>query len=131
MCHLSIEKALKSLNYKVLDEVPPKTHNLLYLVNKIGKKPEQELEKFIIKLNTASIAVGSRSFIEHVKALLGFRAKGREVRQGGGSGYQLREGTAQYKDLFRVEKDNLDCLRKVACYRHGGQVITGVGRYPI
>ena len=35
---------------------------------------------------TASIAVGSRSFIEKVKALLGFRAKGREVRQSGGAG---------------------------------------------
>ena len=29
---------------------------------------------------TGSIAVGSRSFIENVKALLGFRAKGREIR---------------------------------------------------
>ena len=56
MCHLSIEKALKGLYYKILDEVPPKTHNLLYLVNKIGKKPEQKLEKFITKLNTASVA---------------------------------------------------------------------------
>lgn len=56
MCHLSIEKALKGLYYKVLDEVPPKTHNLIYLLNKIDKKPEQELEKFIIKLNTASVA---------------------------------------------------------------------------
>ena len=56
MCHLSIEKALKGLYYKALDEVPPKTHNLLYLLNKIGKKPELELEKFIIKLNTASVA---------------------------------------------------------------------------
>jgi HEPN domain-containing protein len=55
MCHLSIEKALKGLYYKVLDEVPPKTHNLLYLLNKIGKKPELKLEKFIIKLNTASV----------------------------------------------------------------------------
>ena len=36
MCHLSIEKALKGLYYKVLGEVPPKTHNLLYLLNKIG-----------------------------------------------------------------------------------------------
>jgi len=27
----------------------------------------------------SSIAVGSRSFVEHVKALLGFRAKGRDV----------------------------------------------------
>ena len=57
---------------------------------------------------TASIAVGSRSFIENVKALLGFRAKGREVRQGGGARYQLREGAAQYKALFRAEKDNID-----------------------
>ncbi len=56
MCHLSIEKALKGLYYKVLDEVPPKTHNLLYLLNKVGKKPELELEIFIIKLNTASVA---------------------------------------------------------------------------
>ena len=56
MCHLSIEKALKGLYYKILDEVPPKTHNLLYLVNKIGKKPEQELGKFITKLNTANVA---------------------------------------------------------------------------
>ena len=56
MSHLSIEKALKGLFYKVLEEAPPKTHNLLYLLNKIGKKPGHELEKFIIKLNTASIA---------------------------------------------------------------------------
>ena len=56
MCHLSIEKGLKGLYVKVLDEVPPKTHNLLYLLNKIGRRPEQELEKFITRLNTASIA---------------------------------------------------------------------------
>jgi HEPN domain-containing protein len=56
MCHLSIEKALKGLFHHVLAELPPKTHNLLYLLNKIGKKPESTLEKFITKLNTASIA---------------------------------------------------------------------------
>jgi HEPN domain-containing protein len=56
MCHLSIEKSLKGLYKKVLEEIPPKTHNLLYLLDKIGKKPEQELEKFVIKLNTASVA---------------------------------------------------------------------------
>lgn len=44
MCHMSIGKALKGLYAKILDEVPPKTHNLLYLVNKIGKQPEQDLE---------------------------------------------------------------------------------------
>jgi HEPN domain-containing protein len=56
MCHLSIEKSLKGLYTKVLEEIPPKTHNLLYLLDKIGKKPERELEKFVIKLNTASVA---------------------------------------------------------------------------
>jgi len=56
MCHLSIEKSLKGLYSKKLHEVPPKTHNLIYLLNKIGKKSDQELEKFIIKLNTASVA---------------------------------------------------------------------------
>ena len=56
MCHLSIEKSLKGLYTKVLKEIPPKTHNLLYLLDKIGKKPEQKLEKFVIKLNTASVA---------------------------------------------------------------------------
>jgi putative transposase len=56
---------------------------------------------------TGSIAVGDRPFIEKVKALLGFRAKGRKVREGG-EGYQLREGAVQYKALFRAEKDNID-----------------------
>ncbi len=56
MCHLSIEKALKGLYSKVLADIPPKTHNLLYLLSKIGKNPDHELEKFIIRLNTASVA---------------------------------------------------------------------------
>ena len=54
MCHLSIEKSLKGLYSKELTEVPPKTHNLLYLLKKIEKKPDQL--KFITKLNTASVA---------------------------------------------------------------------------
>jgi HEPN domain-containing protein len=56
MCHLSIEKALKGLFHYTLNEVPPKTHNLLYLLNKIEQKPKTEMEKFITRLNTASIA---------------------------------------------------------------------------
>ena len=56
MCHLSIEKSLKGLYSKELAEVPPKTHNLLYLLKKIGKKPDKDLLKFITKLNTSSVA---------------------------------------------------------------------------
>jgi HEPN domain-containing protein len=56
MRHLSIEKSFKGLYSKELAEVPLKTHNLIYLLKKIEKKPDQELLKFITKLNTASIA---------------------------------------------------------------------------
>jgi putative transposase len=48
---------------------------------------------------TGSIAVGSRSFIGKVKALLGSRAKGRKIKERG-EGYQLREGPAPYNALF-------------------------------
>jgi HEPN domain-containing protein len=57
MCHLSIEKALKGLiAAKRLDELPPKTHNLLYLLNMLALQPAPDLERFIVRLNTASVA---------------------------------------------------------------------------
>ena len=56
MCHLSIEKALKGLITKRLDELPPKTHNLLYLLNMLALQPAPDLERFIVRLNTASVA---------------------------------------------------------------------------
>jgi REP-associated tyrosine transposase len=52
---------------------------------------------------TNSIAVGSRPFVEKVKALLGFRAKGRHIVEGGG-GYQVREGPTVYNSLFGAER---------------------------
>jgi len=64
MCHLSIEKSLKGLYLysKELTEVPPKTHNLLYLLKKIQKKPDQDLQKFITKLNTAQECAGVHQY---------------------------------------------------------------------
>ena len=55
---------------------------------------------------TDSIAVGSKSFIEKVKSLLGFKAKGRDVIEDG-EGYQLREESAPYMAFFRAEKDDI------------------------
>ena len=68
MCHLSIEKALKGLYFKVLREIPPKTHNLLYLLQKIGIRPETEVEKFITKLNTASVATRYPDELDKIQA---------------------------------------------------------------
>jgi HEPN domain-containing protein len=55
MCHLSIEKALKGLYYEKHRVIPPKSHNLIYLLNEIGIKPPLVPGKFIAKLNEASI----------------------------------------------------------------------------
>lgn len=55
---------------------------------------------------TDSIAVGSKSFIEKVKSLLGFKAKGRDVIEGG-EGYNLREEAAPYTVHFRAEKADI------------------------
>ena len=55
MCHLSIEKALKGLYYEKRHTIPPKSHNLIYLLKEIGIKPPFIPGKFIAKLNQASI----------------------------------------------------------------------------
>ncbi len=55
MCHLSIEKALKGLYAKKLQEIPPKVHNLIYLLNKIDIRPPEGIGRFLVKLNEASV----------------------------------------------------------------------------
>jgi putative transposase len=55
---------------------------------------------------TDSIAVGDRHFVEKVKAVLGFRAKGRDVQKRSG-GYCLREEATPYNGLFDAKKDDI------------------------
>jgi len=56
MCHLAIEKALKGFYRKKLRQEPPRVHNLIYLITKIGIKPPEPIGRFIVKLNEASVA---------------------------------------------------------------------------
>ena len=35
--------------------MPPRTHNLVYLLNKIGVKPAEVIGRFVIKLNEANV----------------------------------------------------------------------------
>ena len=49
------------------------------------------------------IAVGSRPFVEKVKALLGYRAKGKDIIEGT-EGYEVRERPAGYNALFGGKK---------------------------
>ncbi len=55
MCHLALEKTLKAIAAEVQQKAPPKTHDLLYLVNLGSVSLAQEQLDFIGKINNASI----------------------------------------------------------------------------
>ena len=55
MCHLSVEKTLKGLYQGILKEVPPNTHSLLFLLEKINIDLPQELYDFVFTLNRVSV----------------------------------------------------------------------------
>jgi HEPN domain-containing protein len=55
MAHLSIEKALKGLYQKKLGTIPPKVHNLLYLIEAVGLTLPDDLYQLVFGLNRASI----------------------------------------------------------------------------
>ena len=67
MSHLSIEKALKGIYQAKLKEIPPRVHNLVYLLNKIGMKPPEIQAKFLIKLNEASVPTRYPETLEILK----------------------------------------------------------------
>jgi HEPN domain-containing protein len=50
MCHLAIEKALKGLYENLIGDSLPKTHNLLYLLKKTEKVPEENMSQFSLLL---------------------------------------------------------------------------------
>jgi len=54
-CHLALEKTLKGIYVKKKGELPARTHNLLYFVEKLDLKPEKEMDNFLTDLNSMSI----------------------------------------------------------------------------
>ena len=55
MCHLSIEKVLKGIYSRRFEETPPKTHNLLYLVERIELELPGDLYDSIFTINRVSV----------------------------------------------------------------------------
>lgn len=55
MCHLAIEKALKGLYSHSLNELPPKIHNLVYLVEKLKLDLPDDLYDFVFTINRVSV----------------------------------------------------------------------------
>lgn len=56
MAHLAVEKCLKGLYQAKLNKVPPKTHNLAYLLNQTGLEAPLATQGFLVRLNEAQIA---------------------------------------------------------------------------
>jgi HEPN domain-containing protein len=67
MCHLSVEKLLKALYEVTLKKAPPKTHNLIYLVNEVNLDLPEEQLKTIESLNDISVVT---RYPEDMKALV-------------------------------------------------------------
>lgn len=56
MCHLSIEKCLKGIYSKIINELPPRTHNLIYLLEKMSLQLPENIYEFIYSINIESVA---------------------------------------------------------------------------
>lgn len=55
MCHLSVEKLLKAIVAKRTKKIPPKTHDLFYLIKLSGLEIPVKHQKIIAYLNQASV----------------------------------------------------------------------------
>jgi len=55
MCHLAMEKALKGLYTQMVMEVPPKTHNLVFLVERMKLDLPDDYYDFLFTLNGLSV----------------------------------------------------------------------------
>lgn len=67
MCHLAIEKALKGLTVDKTGDEPPRTHNLVFLLDKAGIEPADTLLETIFVLNRVSVPT---RYPESLKKLL-------------------------------------------------------------
>lgn len=67
MCHLSIEKALKGLYSQAINKLPPRTHNLLLLIEKIKLEMPKESYDFVFGLNGVSVPTRYPEDIEKMK----------------------------------------------------------------
>ena len=55
MCHLAIEKALKAIVCEDTNRVPPKTHDLIHLINMGQVKLQDDLLDFVGMINSAGV----------------------------------------------------------------------------
>ena len=67
MCHLSLEKALKGLFVKRLNQFPPKIHDLMHFVKKLALEPEESQLDFLKWINSSGITT---RYAENLRAMI-------------------------------------------------------------
>jgi len=55
MCHLAVEKILKAKIQEISGKIPPKTHDLIYLLKLSKLEPDEAMKDFIGELSGVSI----------------------------------------------------------------------------
>lgn len=93
MCHLSIEKALKAMYALTFKDAPPKTHNLIYLAEKIELEVPDTMYDFIFTLNGLSVPT---RYPDDLRKLLRYYSK------------------AKTRDVLKQSKGVLKWLRKMS-----------------
>ena len=72
ICHLSLEKALKAIYIERLAKLPPKTHNLIYLIDTMQLEVRNEDDESFNLINDVSVLI---RYPQDLKALLGHYGK--------------------------------------------------------
>jgi len=68
ICHLSLEKALKALYIERLAKLPPKIHNLVYIIEEMDLDVKSEDDAYLDLINDVSVLV---RYPQDLKTLLG------------------------------------------------------------
>lgn len=55
MCHLALEKVLKAKVEEITTRIPPKTHDLEYLVELARLSPDKDTEHFMVEISNLSV----------------------------------------------------------------------------
>lgn len=127
MCHLAIEKALKAIVCEETNKIPPKTHDLIYLINLGRVELAGDLLDFIGIINNAGVVTRYPedlsklvlSYPEEVtKKYLNRTFGGNKVHK---AGQQVKEIVEEYKQTLKTLGINVERVILYGSYALGNQ----------
>lgn len=67
MAHLAVEKAVKGLYQLKLGQTPPKTHNVVFLLQQVHLRPGDDKDAVLVRLNEAQILARYQENLEQTQ----------------------------------------------------------------